>query len=493
MNIIEAMQREQNYKLTENGAVALKSTLDKTMDFFGVMGAMRNRNEQDIIEMFLDAFAEDEETALKMLFYLRDIRGGLGERNTFKVICRYLADYRTEAMRRNLKYIPEYGRWDDLYIFVDTKLEKDAFEIMWDQFLLDWERYAVGSGNKISLLSKWLKSVNSKNAETRRLGLLTAKYFLMTEKEYRKALSKLRSYLDVTEQKMSANEWDSINYESVPSICHNRNRNAFVRHDDERYSAFIRAVEAGKAKINASALFPYDIVGKYIENHRWNYGKIDGDATLEAQWKALPNYVKEGKNYLIMADVSGSMAGRPMETSVGLGLYFAEHNKGAFANCFMTFSSMPELVHFDPKLSLAERVNKALHAPWGGSTNLEAAFNHLLKSAIARDVPADEMPEALIVITDMEINPYWAFPNGASNFTETMRRKFEGLGYKMPTLVWWNVNARANTFHAEATDDVRFVSGSSASVFKDLCDNLGSSPRELMLQILYSERYGCIK
>lgn len=491
MNIIEAMKREQNYKLTENGAIALKSTLDESLDFFATMGAMRNRSDEDIVRGFMDVFAEDEETALKMLFYLRDIRGGLGERNTFKVICRYLADNRTEAMRRNLKYIPEYGRWDDLYIFVGTELEKDTFDLMQGQFIKDCEDYV--SGNNISLLAKWLKSANSKNPETRQLGLLTAKYFSLSEKYYRKTLSLLRRYLDVTEQKMSANEWGEIKYENVPSVCHNRNRNAFVKHDDERYSAFLKAVEKGESKINAAALFPYDIVGKYMEDCGWYTYARDTDATLEAQWKALPNYVKEGRNYLIMADVSGSMAGRPMETSVGLGLYFAEHNKGAFANCFMTFSSMPELVHFDPKLSLAERVNKALHAPWGGSTNLEAAFNHLLKSAIARDVPADEMPEALIVITDMEINPYWAFPNGASNFTETMRRKFEGLGYKLPTLVWWNVNARANTFHAEATDDVRFVSGSSASVFKDLCDNLGSSPRDLMLQILYSERYGCIK
>ena len=488
MNIIEAMAREQNYKLTENGAVALKSTLDKTIDFFGVMGAMRNRSEQDIVEMFLEAFAENEETALKMLFYLRDVREGLGERNTFRVICRYLADHRTEAMRRNLNYIPEYGRWDDMYVFVGTKLEKDAFEIMLAQFKRDCENCLAG--NKISLLAKWLKSANSKNKETRKLGLLTIKYFGTTETDYRKVLSTLREYLNVTEQKMSANEWDRIDYESVPSVCHNRNRNAFARHDEERYVKFLEAVSNGKSKINANALFPYDIVGKYISNGRWGIG-TDLDQTLEAQWKALPNYVEEGKNYLIMADVSGSMSGRPMDTSIGLGLYFAEHNKGEFANRFMTFSSKPELVYFDPRLTLSERVARALRANWGMSTDLEAAFMLLLNSAVRNNVPSEEMPEALIVITDMELDAYSG--RRSNNFTEEMRRRFEARGYKLPTLVWWNVNARTNTFHAEATDDVRFVSGSSASVFKDLCDNLGSSPRDLMLRILYSERYEQIR
>lgn len=491
MNIIDAMKREQNYKLTENGAIALKSTLDRSLDFFATMGAMRNRSDEDIVRGFMDVFCENEETAMKMLFYLRDIRVGLGERRAFRTICRYLADNQTEAMKRNLIYIPTYGRWDDLYIFEGTKLENEAFDIMWHQFVRDRNNYL--KAKDISLLAKWLKSANSKNAETRRLGLLTAKRFGMNEKDYRKTLSTLRRYLDVTECKMSSNDWDEINYESVPSVCHNRNRNAFVKHDDERYSAFLKAVEKGESKINASTLFPYDIVGKYMKDCGWHVSVRDIDATLEAQWKALPNYISEDKNYLIMADVSGSMMGRPMETSVGLGLYFAERNHGAFANYFMTFSNRPELVYFNPKTSLVDRVDRALNADWGGSTNLEAAFELLLASAVKNNVPAEEMPNALIVITDMEIDDHCRWGGFNTSFTSEMKRRFERAGYKMPTIVWWNVNARANTFHAEATDDVRFVSGSSASVFKDLCDNLGSSPRELMLQILYSERYGCIK
>lgn len=492
MNIIEAMKREQNYKLTENGAIALKSTLDRSLDFFATMGAMRNRSDEDIIRGFMDVFAEDEKTALKMLFYLRDIRGGLGERRAFRTICRYLADNQTEAMRRNLIYIPTYGRWDDLYVFVGTKLEEFAFSLMKNQFFEDC--FSMYEEREVSLLAKWLKSANSKNAETRRLGLLTARYFRISEPVYRKTLASLRRYIDVTEVKMSNNEWGEIKYENVPSVCHNRNRNAFVKHDDERYSAFLKAVEKGESKINAATLFPYDIVGKYMKDCGWHVSVHNTDATLEAQWKALPNYISEDKNYLIMADVSGSMTGRPMETSVGLGLYFAERNHGAFANYFMTFSSRPELVYFNPKLSLRDRVGSALEADWGGSTNLEAAFELLLVSAVKNNVLAEEMPDALIVITDMEIDDHYMRLGGFNtSFTSEMKRRFERVGYKMPTIVWWNVNARANTFHAEATDDVRFVSGSSASVFKDLCDNLGSSPRDLMLQILYSERYGCIK
>jgi hypothetical protein len=254
-------------------------------------------------------------------------------------------------------------------------------------------------------------------------------------RNYRKALSLLRKHIDVVERKMSAQDWKEINYEAVPSQASANYREAFLRNDNERYSEFISAVQKGESKINASVSYPYEIARKYSHG---NYErKIALDATLEEMWKALPNYVTEDKKYLILADVSGSMNGLPMDVSISLAIYFAQRTQGAFHGKFMTFETQPHLMSINDNASLADNLQLVGSAPWGGSTDLYAAFNKVLSAAVRGNVPAEEMPEALIVITDMEIDDGWGSGNGFDdNFTETMRRKFAEAGYKMPTLVW---------------------------------------------------------
>lgn len=480
-DFIKQLATESNAKETENGQYALKSTNNALIDLFGTIGALRYREEDEIISLFTKAYAEDRLLALKMLFYSRDILEGLGERRTFRTIINWLADEEPDDIRKNIALIPKFGRWDDMYSLVGTKLEKDAFAFMKAQFEEDIKNI---NSDSISLLGKWLKSVKTSSAESSALGKLTAKYFGLSEKEYRQKVSMLRKKIDVVEKKMTSNKWDEIEYSAVPSKAANIYKDAFERHDEERYRKFIERVEAGEEKINSKTLFPYDLAGYYIKGNTL-------DKTIEEQWKALPNYMSRNRDFLVMADVSGSMFGRPIETSVGLAIYFSERNKGLYHGKFMTFSSNPQLVVLPDDVSLSKKVKITMSSDWGYNTNLDAAFRMVLESAKKSKAKQEDIPEALVVITDMEIDQCTL---NATTITEKYKDLFNEAGYEVPVIVWWNVNARQNTFHGGFDDNsVRFISGSSATVFKSLCENLGDSPEELMLKTLNSERYSEVK
>lgn len=490
-NFLSGLINEGNEKLTENMAPAYKSTLNSLLDFFALMGAVRNRKPDEIYDLFEKAYAEDSLLALKSLFYLRNIRGGLGERDVTRQILKTAAEEHTADILVNFDNIAKFGRLDDFYAFVGTRLESYAFDFLHKLYLDDLEYLEKGELKNLSLVGKWLKSCNTSSEESRALGRLTARKFGESEASYRKHLSALRKALNVVECKMSSKEWDSIDYEKLPSCAALRYRNAFLKNDESRYNAFLEAVREGKAKINSSTLYPYDLARKYVDDGA--YYEIKLDDTIEAQWKALPNFVTENKNFLIMADVSGSMTGLPMATSVSLAIYFAERNTGLYHNKFMTFSEHPEVVLLPEGASLASKVRTTMLSHWGMSTNLEAAFDMVLKAAVKNNCKQEELPDALVVITDMEIDAY-SYRGDTLSFTAEMNRRFEEAGYKMPVIVWWNVNARQNTFHALNTDsNVRFISGLSASIFKGLCEKMGASPLDLMLGILSDPMYDSVR
>ena len=477
MSILDDIRKEQNYTLTENGALALNSTSDNLVNLFAISGAMRERDDEEIKMMFAKAVIDDKLLATKMAFYTRDVREGLGERRSGRIMFRYLANNYPDIFNKNVQYIAEYGRWDDLIFLLEDAREL-IVPLLKKQF--DEDLANMKENKPISLLAKWLPSVNTSNKETIRKGKLLAKYFNMSERNYRKTLAELRRYLKVTEVYMSAKRFKSIVYSEVPSKAMNNYRRAFMRNDEQRFSAFLNNVKEGKEKINASVLYPYDIVEKYL------YHTKAADPVLEEQWKALPNYV-EGKNsFLIMADVSGSMLGRPMATSVGLAMYFAERNKGTFANQFMTFSARPELVTIKGN-TLYERVQYISSASWGNNTNLEAAFNLLLYTAVKYKTPQEEMPASIIVITDME------FDIGVCSdwlFYDAMEKRFAENGYQIPNIVFWNVNSRHNTYHASYDyKGVQLASGQSVTVFESLIKGMNLNPYEYMLSVLNTERY----
>ncbi len=484
MSFVEAMRNEGRFTRTENGAVALNTTGNACLDLFASIGALRDADENRVISLFSEAYKEDRLSATRILFYARDIREGLGERKTFRTILRYAADHCPEAISHNLIFIGEFGRYDDLYSLIGTKLENNMWATMKVQFENDLKN--MHCGNAISLLAKWIKTADASSENTRKLGILTAQKLGYPVYNFKRIVRCMRKHIGVVEGMMSTGHWDEIDYQSVPSRSMKINRNAFKRHDQDRYEDYISSVEKGEVKINASTLYPYDIVGEYM------YKRHDEDRVLEAQWKALPDYIEEGTNAIVMADTSGSMTwngGRPMATAVGLAIYFAERNIGEYHDVFMTFSENPAIIQVRGE-TLHQKVKNTMNAPWGSNTNLKAAFDKVLDIALKGNVSADEMPKAIIVISDMEID---RCGDREWSFYDKMEKKFKKNGYTIPNIIFWNVNSRHDIFHADASrKGVQLVSGQSASVFKHVMENLGYDPVEAMKKVIGSDRYSYI-
>lgn len=475
MSFMDDLEIETSVTLTENGGRALSTTGDKLLNLFAVLGALRTR-PADVIEKFDTAYAENADLATKMVFYGRDVRGGLGERAVGRLMLRELALLYPEVVTANFKNIVEFGRWDDLFVLFDTPVETDMIEFVKMQLVSD--KRHMDKHESVSLLAKWMPSINASSEHTKALARRFVKALNTTPREYRKNLSALRKYIDVTEVKMSANKWTDIDYKAVPSNAMANYGSAFARHDYEGFNRYMDAVKSGDVKINAATLYPYNVIETM-------YGNRD---VAEAQWMALPNYVEGDNNFLIMADVSGSMMGRPMATSVGLAIYFAERNHGVFANKFMTFTDIPKIVDvtgndlFDKYCSVTDHV--------GYNTNLEAAFNAILSTAVRTKCPQADLPKALVIISDLEID-YW--DGGSLTFTEKMRKRFADAGYEMPKLVYWNVDSRKDTFLASKNDpNAILVSGQSASTFKNLIKGIDLSAFEIMEQTLNDPRYDCV-
>ena len=475
---------------TENGADARFSTGSKVLDMYGTIGALRNRSEYEIVEKFKASWNEDALLTLKMAFYARNIRGGLGERATARICLRWVAQNYPETMVKNFENVVKFGRADDLYTFIDTPIEKDMWAFIKATLYKDIER--MNEKKSISLMAKWLKSVNTSSKESRKLGAMTAYNLGLSEKEYRKLLAEMRRYIGVLEVAMSSGDWKQVEYSAVPSRAMAKYRKAFKRHDSERFEKFLSRVEKGEVKINADTLYPYDLVKKYLTSC-WDSCSRE-DRVVEAQWKALPNYIDGENNVLVMADVSGSMYcadARPIASSIGLALYFAEHNQGDFHGLYMTFSRQPNFIKVQDGNTLCQNVKSVLNTGVGCDTNLEAAFDKILDTCIKNNISKEDMPKALVVVSDMQINCYNS--GYGLDFVTEMALRFHQKGYTMPKLILWNVEARRDTFLASKTNPyVQFASGSSTSTFKSILESIGMDAYEAMMKTLSNPLYDCV-
>ena len=494
MNFANAVKTNTNAKYTENGARAYSTTGKALLDLFAQIGALRPRTEDEIANKYAAAFAADPLLATKMLFYAGNVRGGLGERRTFRICLKWLATNHADIVIKNAALIPHFNRWDSMFILIGTPAEKEMWKVIADQLNSDMAAVAASKGRKaqpISLLAKWMPTETASSAETRKLAKRCMTNLGLTPRAYRKVLSALRKHLKVVETSMSAQEWEAIQYAQVPSYAMKNYRAAFAKHDPEGFAAYKASLVKGETKVNASTLYPYDLVAQYTKGHGYWSRNIHADTIVEAQWKALPNYVQGENNILIMADVSGSMSGRPMDTSVGLATYFAQHNKGDYHNLYMTFTDKPHFIELREGATLAECVSKVMSTDVGYNTNLEAAFNYILQHAISNRVSDEELPKALVVVSDMEIDRYMR--QNKMDFVDAMRAKFARHGYTLPKLILWNVEARNDTFLTKQ-EDVLCVSGQSASTFRELCGNLdGKTAWDLMLETLGNKMYDCVR
>lgn len=479
---LNGLTNATNYNLTTNGALAHKTTGSAVYDLFSFGGAYRNRSDDDVVFLFSKAFAEDPKYALKCLFYLRDVRGGQGERRFFRLCMRWLAIYNREAAKRNLQHIPFYGRWDDLYIFVGTPLEEAAFKLIKEQLVLDV------TCKTPSLLAKWLKSENTSSSESRRLGNITRIHLNMTHKQYRKTLSILREKINIVERLMSANKWELIEFDKIPSKAGLIYKNAFARRDiiKAKYETFIKDENT---KVNAKTLYPYEVVKEAINARYYAVGSTERMA-VNKYWDNLTDYFADKTfNGLAVVDTSGSMMGTPINVAISLGLYCAERANGPFANHYISFASRPQLIKTDG-YDFVDKVDRIYRTNLVDNTNLLATFELVLNTAIKNHCSQEDLPENLIIISDMQIDSARGYRSSSMETEmESVHRMFERAGYKTPHLIYWNVNASNDTI-LDGTDGVTYVSGCSPVIFEQILT--GKRGLDLMYDKLNSERYAPI-
>jgi hypothetical protein len=483
MTFIAALESKLNTTETLNGAKAYKSTLNTCVDLFGKIAACRNDINQ-AQRLFAFAYKEDPETATRILFWARDIRGGQGERNIFRNLFKYLVEENAEIGAKLVRLVPQYGRWDDLLVLENTSAWETVLTQIRAQFTLD--RLSLKTDGKVSLLAKWLPSINASSKDSKRLGRKIATHLDLSERDYRKIVSSLRTQIRIVEQAMCSKEWSGIDYSKLPSRAAFMYRKAFQKQDGVRYADYLSAVEKGEAKINASTLYPYDIVNEYL------YKGARNDKTIDLQWEALPNYMEgETFNGLVVADVSGSMMGMPMAVSISLAMYIAERNTSpVWKDKFLTFSAQPELQSIVGS-TIGKRIDNLSRAAWQMNTDLMAVFKTVLDAGMSNDVAAEDMPQKLIIVSDMQFDRCCS-SNKRTNF-EQIQKLYRKAGYEMPQLVFWNVNSIGGNVPITTDDQgTCLVSGCSPSILKSILGDKILTPVDTMNDTIYADRYSPI-
>lgn len=493
-----------NVSITENGAAGYATTGHALLDLNFMLSSLRDASEPDIWRLYLRAFNETPVAALLWLFFIRDVREGCGERRVFRVILQHLAQEYVMPTLRLLKYVPEYGRWDDLWNVVTEStspaLRNEFMRVVRTQLELDEE--AMRQGCRVSLLAKWLPSANSSSKESRRKAIAFQKALGYSPRHYRRLLSALRRHIDVVERRMSARRWNTIHYEAVPSRAMLLYGNAFARHDPDGFKKYLSDVEKGEAKINAGALFPHDIVHAYMDG--WWGVRKELDPKLEAQWKALPDKVPADQGTLVVIDGSGSMGSSIGGTNItahdvarSLGIYFSERLTGPYKDSFITFSAHPQLIHFDDKLTLRDKLDLLNKYDECSNTDIEAVFNLVLKTAQENHLKQSDLPANILVISDMEFDEgTTCYEHGMPDYKMPSKRLFDQIaaryqaaGYQLPHLIFWNTSSRTGTIPVASNDmGVALVSGFSPNI-ADMVMSGRMDPWDCLMDKLLSDRY----
>lgn len=505
--------------ISENGSVGYKTAGNPLLDINFSVSSLRNKGDSEIVKMFSEAFYFNPLLAIKWLFFLRDIRGGMQERRSFRVCFKWLSTIRPELVKKLIPLCAEYGRFDDLFCLIsfknDDQVQAEVIKYIDEQWAKDIEN--MNNKKPISLLAKWMKSCNTSSSESVKIGKFFAKELQLSEKTYRKTLSAMRKYLNVTEVKTSANKWSEIDYSSVCSGANLKYKNAFLKHDEARRREFLGKLEKGEVKINSFTSFPSDIVHAYSKNQSgyWRSCIFTKDAALEGMWKALPDYIKgnEDGSTIVVADSSGSMTGSVsgtsmtfMEVAYSLAIYFAERLNGPFKDKTITFSEHPKFLDMSNASSLAEKLEIMYSFSEVANTNIEAVFDLILKTAKDNKLSQKDLPSNILIVSDMEFDGSVDF--GYSSWSrdqsqsynakklalfETIKQKFEGAGYKLPRLVFWNVNSRTKTIPLTTNGlGVALVSGYSPAI-ANMVFSAKMDPYEVLIDAVNAKRYDAVQ
>jgi len=492
--MLEHLKKEASLTVTENGAPAYETTGSDCLDMFASIGAVRDQRRKRILDIFTRAFIENKDVAMKLLFFARDIRGGLGERRVFRLSLEWLANSYPESVRKNIANVPEYGRYDDLLVLFGTPCEESALEFIKEQLKKDIA--ANERGESVSLLGKWLPSVNASSSETVIRAKKIARYLGMSDAEYRRVLTSLRKKIAIIENNLREVDY-TFDYSKQPSRAMFKYRKAFIRNDGERYMKFQDRVSSGEEKLHADNVCPYELISPLL---RWSWHGVAEDKlsaneqkVLNNTWESLPNFCGNDDS-LAVIDTSGSMymIGNPLPAAVALslGIYFAEHNKGRFKNHFITFSEKPKLVEIKGE-TVVDKVRYLRSLTEVANTNIEAVYNLILNTAVKNRLPQSEMPARLVIISDMEFDEC---AEGADETAfENAKKKYAAHGYKLPDIVFWNVNCRGGHMPVKMNEQgVALVSGATPRLFSMIAGGV-PDPFAFMMDVVNSPRYAAIK
>lgn len=485
-NMKDLLMNVAGKAVTENGAVTNASTGSEVLNLFALGGAVRKRTLSDVIDLIDAAWREDQDLTLRTIFYLGDVRGGQGERDFFFNALRYVAFKNKALAVRLLHLIPEYSRWDMVFAFIKTPVEAEALAFLREQFLKDQ------LSEHPSLLAKWLPSPATKSKKE--LAAVVARAFKMELGEYRKARANLNRRISTVEVKMSAREWDSIDYEKVPSKAFMNYQKAFERHGYEKMQKFVEKVQSGEAKVKSDVLYPHEIVRKALSATGTEV------LTLQSAWDNLPNYIKDDRRGIAVIDTSGSMTQssldgvQPILVAKALGMYLAERLTGPYKDHYITFSEEPIMAKFHGA-TIANRYNNMKEIV--ASTNVEAVFDLILNVAVQNNLSQEDLPTHLYIFSDMEFNE--ATTSGRyyrHNKTPTLTlyqeisKRYAEYGFKMPQTIFWNLDARNNQHPVTQHESgAALVSGFSPSTFQYIMEGKILTPYETMLKVLCSPRY----
>ena len=497
--LLRGLKKNTNKTYTQNGAITYKSTLSRVYDLFAQGAAMRGASDGDCCGMFAAAYKESPNMALKCLFYLRDIRGGQGERKFFRSCIKWLSIYHTKEMEHLIALVPEYGRYDDLFELFGTPLEAEMMGYIWH----------VIQKNEDHLVYKWMPSINASSKNTAERGRKFAREFGLTEREYRKMLTEGRRYCNLVETLMSQNRWNEIEFNKLPSRAGILYSKAFARREEtrERYRLFMLRPQT---KVNAGALYPYDVVAKAVDlmdsGSYWRQKRIpqlDDPERLAVNkyWDNLTDYFKDASlNALCVCDTSGSMTSgygnnsriAPIDVAIAIALYTAERAKGPFQDHFISFSSRPQLIEVEGA-DFCDKVDRIYRQNLCENTNIEATFDLILNTARENHLKQEELPENIIIISDMQFDQARGW-NSSSRTTlmEEIVNKWEYHGYRMPKLIFWNVNADTHAGNIPMKDEeyITFVSGASPVILEQVLK--GKTGIDVMFDKLMSPRYEAI-
>lgn len=496
------LSEDYNQSVTENGALGYATTGKELLDMNFMVSSLRKVSEENIMNQFSKVFFEDKLLAIKFLFFAGDVRGGMGERRLFRICFKWLSMYSKAEAKALLFLVPEYTRWDNLISIVENgEASEDVleriFDLMDEQLKEDKEN--MEEKKPISLLAKWLPSPSTKNVTKRKFMKKFLSFMKWDYSEYRKCLSSLRSYLDLTEIKISKNQWDKVDYEKVPSCANVMYSKAFKRHDAERRNEYIASVMKGEKKINAGVLMPSDIAKKYFVYHR--VITSEKDDSLEALWNNLKDYIEGKGDTISVLDTSGSMFnnktkdGTPIAViAFSIAIYFMQRTSGYFKDKVITFSERPKFLDLCNCGSLFDYLNFLKAYSEYADTNIEAVFDLLLEAAVRNHLPQEEIPRNILILSDMEFNECATsnYSHGyglPSNLFVNIQKKWEVKGYKLPRLVFWNIYSRTNTIPIRSNDlGVALVSGFNPSIM-DMVLSSETDPYKNLLRVLNGERY----